>query len=235
MLVGAWTWVEMRTNGPVYRLVKMYPRKAWRVVLGMALVHTVLLKPSFFAEGAWWGVVHEMVVRIGMACAMGVVVMITCSVREGEKVVDCEIGRRVRKVFGNKWLVRGARSSYAVYLLHMGLTGLVTEGWGSINASNFGMDMVLVSGVKWYVGSVLMGIPFCVMEEVGLTARKWIVEKAFGQREKQKLKDGAKDLPTGDRVLKARADKMAVQGRRRHDFTRDNSWLRLDPVDVHVT
>lgn len=183
--LGAATWLAMRENRPFCRMVRLWPRM---VLMGVGVVWMGFFggMRRFYGEGevGVWFVGYEGFGRLFVAGATCVLVMVVGEVGMGGEE---KLGRGtamvglVRRVFGG-W-VGGflGRVSYVVYLVHPFVVWVLGFGWPRLSRDDYTTMKVNWAGLKLYIVSVIVALPICVFEEVGLVARRYIVDRMFGK------------------------------------------------------
>lgn len=85
----------------------------------------------------------------------------------------------MRVVFGNRLLVGLSRLTYSVFLVHFLAAASILSGWPRLTKDNYSIFLVNVAGVRWFLVSLLVAIPFCLFEELFMTVRRLILDSLF--------------------------------------------------------
>lgn len=182
VLVGASVWLLVRHEGRVVRLLRAYPTAALGAAGGVW-------------GGFWWRMylkgkrnwIEEGFGRIVGSLGTAIIVIVTCGGR----------GREIRnwagEVLRNRWVVALSRTTYATYLIHPAVSWVVGGLWPRLTAENLSHGLVIVCGIQWYVLSLFVSFPLCVVEEMCFVLRAWVLKAVFGEHGNEGRQDDERE------------------------------------------
>lgn len=186
--VGAATWLVMRDRAPACRAVRARPALSLLVVAAIVAAFYVGME-VFYADAApprgFW--VYVGFGRLALAFATAVLTILVADVGPGgtgEQEGQSGLVSAVRSVLSSPMLLALGRVSYAVYLLHSLSAAWLWRGWPGLTKETYSMTRVNWTGLTWYLCTVALAVPFCIIEEAGLGIRKRILDAVF---EKEKV------------------------------------------------
>lgn len=187
VFIGFVVWVALRERWAVIQRVRKHP---WFCSLGIfapflffAWGHLQLERHS---EPTVMLTIFEGVGRILIGIAIGLIAILCCeapeftgdhtSGRHGTHPNQSAVAKMLHLMFANRLLVKLSRTTYATYLLQMSALPFFGLLWPKITKENYSLAILNITGVKAFLVTALLAVPFCVFEEVCLILRRKIVQ-----------------------------------------------------------
>lgn len=186
LFIGVAVWFSMRYNSSFTRLIRAHPHSSCVFAVGCMLFHAAGILHWY--HGFIFRIIYEGIGRILISIAVGIFVVLTCSVDRSNLPPPTWYLKWIQNVLGFRYFVFFARFSYVINMTQFFTSFILGTSYPEITKENCGSLRIIIAGLKWYTFTLMIGVPFCMFEEVCMIFRKRLLRFLFPT--KDKIKDG---------------------------------------------